>query len=278
VEADDLWNLTFVEMATNRVADFVVQACDAVGLREDRLPESPGCETRLQAAENLANSFQAITQDRDRFVPVANALKAQYAPRWNVYKALESRSGYLEYAGEDLRAKVTHSKVVQTISADNEKLVIQQFMGHMLRDYAHNVAKDRLIRSLEKMLNVSGLKHVPLNNEDAIYQMAVAGRKVLVPYDRFQREWGAVVKVQQQTLNLIEVSEEHMKRAAQLAAQGSPAEMQSYLDKVFRHVELETTEYMNTVGAAYRPDDSSVELFTKPLDQYIAFRRSRSRE
>lgn len=58
MEADDLWNLTFVEMATNRVADFVVQARDAVGLREDRLPESSGRETPFRGLLNQEDQFR----------------------------------------------------------------------------------------------------------------------------------------------------------------------------------------------------------------------------
>ena len=45
VESDDTWELTLLEMAPDRVADHVVKGRDAVGLREDRLPEGPGRKT-----------------------------------------------------------------------------------------------------------------------------------------------------------------------------------------------------------------------------------------
>jgi len=85
MEADDLWNLAFVEMATNRVADFVVQACDAVGLREDRLPESPGRETAFRGLLHQEDHFRQAARCLHRLTRIASFLG------WPAHSAMTQR-------------------------------------------------------------------------------------------------------------------------------------------------------------------------------------------
>jgi hypothetical protein len=39
MEPDDLWNVAHIEMAVNRVADFVMQIDQPIGLGEDRFTQ-----------------------------------------------------------------------------------------------------------------------------------------------------------------------------------------------------------------------------------------------
>jgi hypothetical protein len=60
-------DLTFVEMAVNRVADLRMQICQVIGLGEDRFPQGPSREASLGASSTIK-----ITSGKLR--PAADAL------------------------------------------------------------------------------------------------------------------------------------------------------------------------------------------------------------
>src|SRR4026207_771915 len=60
VEADNLGSLALLEMAGGCVAAPLVQACEAVGLREDRLPERPGREAALRGLLHQEDQLRQV--------------------------------------------------------------------------------------------------------------------------------------------------------------------------------------------------------------------------
>jgi hypothetical protein len=243
--------------------------------RASHLPLPDNIPGKLQAVENLGNNFYEIYSERNRHLPYAEDLRARAAPLQARYIALESEEAQLQYEATALAGRLAHAQAVNDISVGNEKKEIRQFIDYVVRDYALDLAKSHVKQSIERLAHVSGFDDIPVSQEDVIHSLAYQGRSFLIPHDRFRREWEAVVKAQQQTLNLIESTKDHMLRAALVAAEGSPDEMAQYAEAVFGHMKLETAEYVQIVASSQYPDEEAVvEPFTTMLGKYLSFKRS----
>lgn len=250
----------FEALAAPRAADSARPPWEDMKWERAHYIPTDGIAARLQAAENLANGLHQVALDRNRFVPEANVLKAQYIPIQSKFTSLILARDSLESARNNLDNKVAHTKLVQEISATNERSAVVQFMGHLLKDYALNKGKEQMDAHLNKMLNVAGIK-IPYSKPEVIHQMAMAGRKIVLPYNRFEKEWAAFLKVQQQTLNLIDLAQGHMQTAARLGALGSTSEMEAYIEKVFGSLNKESAAYITTIAETQYANNEAVAFF-----------------
>jgi hypothetical protein len=134
----------------------------------------------------------------------------------------------------------------------------------------------RLRSIAEEIAGSAGLDAaIPTGSRSDFIEFARRGGKLLLPTGGFEQQWEAFVAVQEQTLGVLDRSEGYMTQAAQLAATGSPAEMEALLDRVFASVRWQAFEYARTVGYSAKPQEEQNSAIEDLFDRYLGKLRKR---
>jgi hypothetical protein len=148
------------------------------------------------------------------------------------------------------------------------------------REVLADIALDRLSGEMRAIVDFvagsEGLEaRVPANSTQALLDFARRGGRVLLPVQNYAAQWEAFVDVQEKTLDVLARAEGFMTEAAQVAARGSPAEMEAVFERVFASVRWQTLDYIKTTGFSALPDGEDKSTLEDALERYADKRRER---
>jgi len=236
-----------------------------------RLPTVPERLTALSALNDGFRGAHATLQERR---PRAESMRADYEPLWRQQNDLLSETSRLWPREQELKQSADWLKESLAVANRNGTTTARALVTELVVDHAQSIMKEKLVQKIEALVKVSGLRDVPLGRDDAIRQLAQAGKTIVLPHDRFRRQWEAFLDAQKQTLDLVHRNGDYMHEAARLAATGSPREMDAYLDRIFKDVKWQSVEYLKIAGTSDLRDEDR-NFFTNALDKYLSIRKSR---
>ena len=237
-------------------------------------PEA-GMDDKLSAFKGLAANYKAILEDTERIRPDTDALRPQYEAKWEQLQAIQreitaATVQSLEVERQNIDAIELHKTAMQTLD-----ITAQELAGRMVTSHAEALAKERIKTGLKDILDVHDLlDDIPFSKEEAIEQMARAGKTFFIPLDRHPERWEAFMETQKRTLTLVERLQGYTTEAARLAVEGGPQEMQEHLEKIFAFVKWESVEYVKTAGMSALPEEDR-GVFIDALDTYIGMRKEK---
>jgi hypothetical protein len=180
---------------------------------------------------------------------------------------LEKRMAELNAAYDLARSRIE----VAVANQQQANLVIS---AEILRDLALEAGADRLREHIDRIAGSAGLSaRLPANTRDAIFDFARRGGHVVLPVKGYEAQWDAFTEVQKETLDILDRAQGYMTEAAQLAASGSPTEMDQFADRVFSSVRWHAVEVVRKTGFSSVPEGEDRSVIEDLLDRYITKRK-----
>lgn len=231
---------------------------------DQKLAEINGLGTRFRTAHDQ------IAGDNARVALLATektTLKATSDALWASRKALMQ-------SGSALKDRLAIAEKYLPLAETNRKSGATNLAREVMVSFAKDEALDRAKSAVDGLLGVSGAtSSIPTSAEDLVVAAAKAGRRVLIPTAGYKAQWDAFLKVQQQTSSLVTRTQGYIQEAARLCAQGSPAEIELHIAKVFSAVSDEAADYTLAVGFADLPEEEA-GIFEKALSKFLDARKT----
>jgi hypothetical protein len=207
------------------------------------------------------------------------ARQAEYASLLADGATLQLQIGPLAQEANATRTQADALSNALKTSRWNEEQAALAAAREVIRDMALESLSNSMIKEAYGISDAQGeARRLPTNTREAILDFARRGGHAVLPHAGFEDQWDSFVDVQNQTLDVLDRARGYLSEAAHVAAQGSPAEMEELIDRVFGSVSWQTAEYIKTVGFSEVPEGEDRSIIEDFFDRYITKRKEHSTE